>query len=209
MNIAISWTIENVWRPLKTNLIDSFLLRNTPGWWVDLKQHTYLQFIIGFITDSGYTSLQYCENNLTIDKGNIFLLWVSLIFFLRVPFETLGESNDFIVVVVFCTPRPPPHAHAQWHCSSDKKMPHSNGISIKITETDRTQNHMDGKSLLNGRPIWTRSLTKYMIVSRWGIILRSTVRTSDISWFPYLSCCKMDPRQTHQSDSRRKQPRKR
>ena len=27
--------------------------------------------------------------------------------------------------------------------------------------------------------------------------------------FPYFSCCKMDPRQTHDSDSRRKQPRKR
>ena len=27
--------------------------------------------------------------------------------------------------------------------------------------------------------------------------------------FPYFSCCKMDPRQTHDSDSRRKQPQKR
>ena len=27
--------------------------------------------------------------------------------------------------------------------------------------------------------------------------------------FPYLSCCKMDPRQTHESDSHRKQPRER
>ena len=27
--------------------------------------------------------------------------------------------------------------------------------------------------------------------------------------FPYLSCCKMDPRQTNESDSRKKQPRKR
>ena len=27
--------------------------------------------------------------------------------------------------------------------------------------------------------------------------------------FPYFSCCKMDPRQTHDSDSHRKQPRKR
>ena len=165
MNIAISWTIENVWRPLKTNLIDSFLLRNTPGWWVDIKQHTYLQFIIGFITDSDYTSLQYCENNLTIDNGNIFLLWVSLIFFLEYLLRHWGSRTILLLLLLFSVH----HAHLLMHMRNGtalltKKMLHSNGISIKLTETDRTQNHMDGKSLLNGRPIWTRSLTKYMIV---------------------------------------------
>ena len=57
-------------------------------------------------------------------------------------------------------------------------------------------------------------LLRYNVHGKWytagGVsycVLRCELTTSVD--FPYLSCCKMDPRQTHDSDSRRKQPRKR